>query len=152
MREASGGRRDPFVRMCGHRVNMGLSRAITSTAGSRPGPAGSGPPLWFPGQYYDPEIDLFENWNRYYAPYVGRYLQPDPDPPYGYARNNPLAFIDPTGLCTVVCHRLYVGFWRCVQLDDDKGYWAKVRQFFDPTNGVCLTGETGYGLALAMSC
>jgi RHS repeat-associated protein len=35
------------------------------------------PPLRFPGQYYDVETDLFENWHRYYNPSIGSYLQPD---------------------------------------------------------------------------
>ncbi|WP_375759057.1 RHS repeat-associated core domain-containing protein [Corallococcus exercitus] len=71
-------------------------------------------PLRFPGQYHDAETDLFENWNRYYDPSIGRYLQPEPlllDPqsilvyaaegrslaPYAYALNNPTGFVDPTG-------------------------------------------------------
>jgi RHS repeat-associated protein len=65
-------------------------------------------PVRFPGQYFDAETDLFENWNRYYDPSIGRYLQPDPlitseplsarHPAYGYVENNPIAFTDPTGL------------------------------------------------------
>lgn len=35
-------------------------------------------PLRFPGQYYDEETELHENWNRAYDPQVGRYLQPEP--------------------------------------------------------------------------
>ncbi len=35
-------------------------------------------PIRFPGQYYDAETDLFENWNRFYDPSIGRYLSPDP--------------------------------------------------------------------------
>jgi hypothetical protein len=35
-------------------------------------------PVRFPGQYYDPETDLNENWNRFYDPNTGRYLEPDP--------------------------------------------------------------------------
>ena len=72
-------------------------------------------PLRFPGQYYDAETELHENWHRYYDPTVGRYLAPDPIlsspgeivrataagvsmPAYAYAGNNPIAFTDPTGL------------------------------------------------------
>jgi RHS repeat-associated protein len=79
--------------------------------------AGSQPfwtPLRFPGQYRDTETDLFENWNRYYDPSIGRYLQPEPmhqgpnwllgvsrkgfsPPVYSYAGGNPLARIDSDG-------------------------------------------------------
>ncbi|WP_434390255.1 RHS repeat-associated core domain-containing protein [Melittangium boletus] len=72
-------------------------------------------PLRFPGQYHDAETDLFENWNRYYDPSVGRYLQPEPIlkepttvtehahrgssiPTYSYANNNSMNLTDPTGL------------------------------------------------------
>lgn len=71
-------------------------------------------PLRFPGQYYDEETDLFENWNRYYDPDTGRYLQPEPmilEPgwvrgealsgrvifAYSYAANSPTVYVDPTG-------------------------------------------------------
>ncbi|WP_158617077.1 RHS repeat-associated core domain-containing protein [Corallococcus exercitus] len=62
-------------------------------------------PLRFAGHYYDAETDLFENWNRYYDPSVGRYLQPEPMlgqapsalPAYAYALNNPMAYVDPNG-------------------------------------------------------
>jgi RHS repeat-associated protein len=57
---------------------------------------------------------VFENWNRYYDPSIGRYLEPEPllqDPTfvrtsakpgrfasaYAYAANNPLRFVDPDG-------------------------------------------------------
>lgn len=66
-------------------------------------------PLGFPGQYYDQETDLFENWNRYYDPAQGRYLQPEPlagkraitTPAFAYAGSNPLIESDPTGLYRV---------------------------------------------------
>jgi RHS repeat-associated protein len=35
-------------------------------------------PLRFPGQYYDAESDLTENWNRYYDPQLGRFLETEP--------------------------------------------------------------------------
>jgi len=64
-------------------------------------------PLRFPGQYRDRETGLFENWNRYYEPESGRYLQPEPlareDPsaatskPYTYANLNPNLYADPSG-------------------------------------------------------
>jgi RHS repeat-associated protein len=63
-------------------------------------------PLRFPGQYHDAETDFFENWNRYYDPSIGRYLQPEPLlatepgalPAYAYSLNNPLWLIDTNGL------------------------------------------------------
>lgn len=72
------------------------------------------PPLRFPGQYEDAETEMFENWNRYYDPSVGRYLSPEPllqspeyladlaqsgysGAAYGYALHNPLRFSDQDG-------------------------------------------------------
>ena len=84
--------------------------------------------LRFPGQYYDEESGLHYNYFRYYDPSIGRYIQPDPtgilrdysDPQlqiaiqmgliapeglygslnhlYGYVDQNPINFIDPSGL------------------------------------------------------
>ncbi len=84
-------------------------------------------PLRFQGQYYDIESDLLENWNRYYDPWYGRYLQSEPllgdsqlirtkrqfealkpslvanqMPAYAYAINNPINSFDPNGLAAVV--------------------------------------------------
>ena len=67
--------------------------------------------LRFPGQYYDQESGLHQNYFRDYDPRVGRYVEADPIGlaggmnPYGYANSNPLEFIDPLGLASLVTNR-----------------------------------------------
>lgn len=66
--------------------------------------------LRLPGQYFDEETGLHDNWHRTYDPASGRYLQPDPlgypDGPdaYLYAGGDPLNSIDPTGLYQIDMH------------------------------------------------
>lgn len=59
----------------------------------------------FAGQYFDSETGFHYNYLRYYDPSTGRYLRPDPIKIrggdinfYTYVRNNPINFIDITGL------------------------------------------------------
>ncbi len=67
----------------------------------------------FTGKYLDDDTGLYYYGARYYDPALGRFISPDPlylaDPErctihmvscnlYAYANNNPMAFIDPTGL------------------------------------------------------
>ncbi|CCN73826.1 hypothetical protein VIBNISFn118_950001 [Vibrio nigripulchritudo SFn118] len=61
-------------------------------------------PLRFQGQYFDEESGLHYNLARYYDPYSGRFIQPDPIGllgginHYQYAPN-PVMWIDPLGMC-----------------------------------------------------
>lgn len=60
--------------------------------------------LRLPGQVYDPQTGLHDNYLRDYDPDTGRYTTPDPlglsggMNPYAYVSNNPLTSIDPLGL------------------------------------------------------
>ena len=59
--------------------------------------------LRFPGQFFDTETVLSQNWNRDYDPTIGRYIQSDPIGllgginTYGYAQGNPNTKDDPRG-------------------------------------------------------
>lgn len=58
----------------------------------------------FPGQYFDAEINLHQNWFRNYMPAISRYIESDPIGlagginPFIYAIANPIVISDPTGL------------------------------------------------------
>jgi RHS repeat-associated protein len=57
----------------------------------------------FPGQYYDSESGLFQNWHREYTATMGRYIQSDPIGiagginPYSFADADSLRQVDPDG-------------------------------------------------------
>jgi RHS repeat-associated protein len=80
------------------------------TAAPDQNPAGLGTFLYdlrFPGQYYQAETGLNQNWDRDYDPLVGRFAEPDPMgrlsgiDPYRYVHNNPVSLVDPSGLFSV---------------------------------------------------
>jgi len=62
--------------------------------------------LRFPGQYYQAETGLNQNWFRDYDPAPGRYVESDPIglrggsiSTYAYVNNGPILYVDPLGLC-----------------------------------------------------
>ena len=64
---------------------------------------GANSDLRFPGQWFQSETGLHQNWMLDYDPTLGRYLRADPlgllagQNLYGYALNNPHRYIDPDG-------------------------------------------------------
>lgn len=85
---------------------FGRSLGPDALPGRAPGAPSDGfdQPLRLPGQYEDAESGLHYNDHRYYDPDAGRYLSPDPlgvrggHDLHGYAANDPLSNVDPTGL------------------------------------------------------
>ena len=85
----------------------------------------------FTGQERDEESDLDYFLARYYSGPLGRFLSPDapfadqyPGNPqswnlYGYVRNSPLSFVDPTGAITVCATE---DDPNCAPSDDPEGY------------------------------
>jgi RHS repeat-associated protein len=75
---------------------------------SQPVGATAANPQRFPGQQQDSVTGLYYNYFRDYDPATGRYLEADPIGLaggvniYGYAKGNPLGYIDPSGLETAV--------------------------------------------------
>ncbi|MEM9930999.1 MAG: RHS repeat-associated core domain-containing protein [Bacteroidota bacterium] len=114
---------------------------------------GANSELRFPGQWFQSEAGLHQNWMRDYDPTTGRYIQADPlglvDGPsiYGYALQNPMRFMDPRGeqseengnvpvpLCRV---------FRTCRDNDTAQSCPRPDGFFIPIPGLPGTGLPGY--------
>ena len=86
----------------GNKVWKGLSEAFGRTV-TEPGSATT-QNLRFPGQYFDAETGLHQNYFRDYSPSLGRYVESDPiglrggANLWGYVMGDPISSVDSTGL------------------------------------------------------
>jgi RHS repeat-associated protein len=109
--------------------------------------------LRFPGQYFDAETGLHQNWFRDYDPKTGRYMEADPSGIgtdqivgtgrstersrlnlYAYTDLNPLRFVDPTGLAYFAKRALgklpWLGILSCNSTDDEANTELAHEQLF----------------------
>jgi RHS repeat-associated protein len=99
--------------------------------------------LRYPGQYFDSETGLNYNSNRDYDPSTGRYIESDPKGlagglnTYAYVGNNPLAVVDPLGLCPT-----------CTELQQAAADLAGALEQLSQTSDLFALGS-GLGTALA---
>ncbi len=118
---------------------------------------GAPPSARFPGQWFQSESGLHQNWMRDYDPTTGRYLQADPlglvdgASVYGYAGQSPMMNIDPSGQCVgpavVWCARAaWFAFFLIVDIlsDEDGCYtWEDFGWF---VTYYAIPGRAGAGI------
>ena len=115
----------------------------------------------FTGKEFDADSKLYYYGARYYDPYIGRFTQRDPIGDgvnwYAYTYNNPLKYVDPTGLRGLTDHERGVVtkiFGNTVSLDDiqivESGWRHRVATRFNDDN-LLTVGNTIYGKNMADS-
>jgi RHS repeat-associated protein len=103
-----------------------------------------GNPYMFTSRRYEPETGLYYYRARYYNPYIGRFLQPDPTGYfaglnlYTYVGNNSLNWVDPYGLTP----------WGYIMGEDEYAFSPDVDDYFnDVTQSFIGMGEGLWGIA-----
>ncbi|MFZ2146515.1 MAG: RHS repeat-associated core domain-containing protein, partial [Sedimentisphaerales bacterium] len=101
-------------------------------------------PYMFTGRRFDIETGLYYYRARYYNPHIGRFMQTDPVGYsaamnlYTYCRNNPLAFVDPSGLWAYRSFEWIKSgpYSLLVKLHNEDGTVADYRYFIDVADWV----------------
>ncbi len=98
-------------------------------------------PFGFAGGLYDRDTGLVRFGARDYDPSVGRWTNKDPirfaggtTNLYEYVGNDPVSKTDPTGLCTIICHRANIltsvpSAWSCWRIRDEQNVCSKKTTF-----------------------
>jgi RHS repeat-associated protein len=100
----------PLISAGSSAVSRYVDHDVWGAKDARPQNADADLSIRFAGQYEDRESGLFYNRYRYYDPTLRRYLTPDPIGlegsvnAYGY-QADPVNYIDPHGLASVVAHQ-----------------------------------------------
>jgi RHS repeat-associated protein len=118
----------------------------------------AGDPMRFAGKELDPESALMNFEARYYRNTWGRFTQVDPiagtpaDPQswnrYAYARNNPLRFVDPSGLSSECATNVCVNVFG--DLETVPGHASTPRFVGGGSSGQVLHFDSSSGLGIPM--
>lgn len=102
-------------------------------------------PLRFPGQYFDQETGLHQNWFRDYSAHLGRYSRVDPVGladgvnPYLYSGGNPVDNVDPLGLWSLGIFNPGGGYIHKANLySQGQGRLSSAQRYADQSRGACM--------------